>query len=371
MHAELNVESSSPIADRAAIWREIEGPRDGRRARALLTPDARARAIERGIAGLYRWYTEGSQRRRNWHPDTCIDWRLVRTDHHESVAAIIEGFFAVEQYTPDYVTGLMRLIRESYGRSQMHLRWGAEEEKHADLWRNSVVALGRRSARWMEDYTHALRSREWRLPWDDARHIVFYQVIQERATEVSYLNLGLALRGALPRLATPKDDALARACGLIAVDEAAHYHFFTEVARLFLYYEPERSLEALVDVLRHFTMPAADLIPGYDTFGRVLHASGVFGRAIHYRDVVQIVLGALSVPGLRQLEDGLRRAREIPGADGGRRTAAFLDTIDPERLEAKVSQIFRRNASHLSNAGLDRLFDAEWERAWTFEQEPV
>jgi len=122
-------------------------------------------------------------------------------------------------------------------------------------------------------------------------------------------------------------------------------------------------------VLRHFTMPARNLIPDYDTFGRVLHDAGVFGRTIHYRDVVRVVLDTLSAPALKDLEAGVRSAREIPCSDGARRTAAFLDTLNQPEIERKVSQLFRRNESHLVRSGLDRLFAAPWERAWTFDEE--
>jgi acyl-[acyl-carrier-protein] desaturase len=352
------------------VRQELEADRP-RHARALLSPAARARAIERGLLGLYRWYSEQSQRRRNWHADTCIDWRRVRRDHGDAVATIVEGFFAVEQYTPDYVGPLLGLIRESYGRSQWHVYWGAEETRHADLWRNAVGALGRRDQQWIEDYTSELRRRQWALPWESPRHILFYQVIQERATQVSYLNLGLALSGKLSRLVTPVDTALAQACQLIAVDEAAHYGFFAEVARLFLYYEPESSLDALVDVLRHFTMPARDLIPNYDHFGRVLHDSGVFGRSIHYRDVVAVILRTLSAPALRELETGVRRAREIPATEGPRRTAAFLDTLEQPEIERKVAQLFARNRSHLERTGLGDLCDTNWTPAWAFDDEEL
>ncbi len=189
-------------------------------------------------------------------------------------------------------------------------------------------------------------------------------MIQERATQVSYLNLGLAVSKGLPLLQTPADPALASACRLIAVDEAAHYAFFVDVARLFLYYEPEKSIEAMVDMLRHFTMPARDIIPDYDTFGRVLHKTGVFGRSIHYRDVVRVILDSLSAPALRQLEEGLRRAREIPDADGGRRTAAFLDTLNPVAIEQNVERLFHRNAAHLARVGLDGRFETACPRAW-------
>jgi len=350
------------------LWRELEADRP-RHARALMSPDARAQAIERGLVGLYRWHSEHSQRRRSWHADTCIDWRAVRRDHTEAVGTIIEGFFAVEQYTPDYVGPLLGLIRASYGRSQWHVYWGAEEARHADLWRNTVVALGRRDQRWIEDYASELRRHEWALPWESPRHILFYQVIQERATQVSYLNLGLALDGKLPRLETPADDTLASACRLIAVDEAAHYAFFVEVARLFLYYEPEASLEALVDVLRHFTMPARHVIPGYDHFARVLHDAGVFGRSIHYRDVVHVVLSSLSAPAIKELEAGVRRAREIPVTDGTLRTAAFLDTLNRREVEEKVERLFHRTQTHLERSGLDQLFSAPFQRAWAVGDE--
>jgi acyl-[acyl-carrier-protein] desaturase len=357
--------SSSTLA---TCWRELDEAKP-RHARALLSADARALAIERGIAGLYRWYTESSQRRRNWHPDTCIDWRQLRSDHSDAVRTIIEGFYAVEQYTPDYVTSVIRMIRESYGRSQWHVRWGAEEAKHADLWRNALSALGHRSEAWIEEYGNALRQSEFRLPWDDHIHVVFYQVIQERATQVSYVNLGLAAQGRLARLKTPADPALARACTLIAIDEAAHYAFFGEVARLLLYYDPEASLQAMVDVLRHFTMPARDIIPGYDTFGRVLHECGVFSRAIHYRDVVKVVLDTLSAPALRQLEEGLRRAREIPASDGSVRTAAFMDCLDYGQIADKVARLFTRTTAHLERSGLGRQCESRFAPAWASEQE--
>lgn len=358
----FNGAPSSRLRSREILRSELAQERP--RFVSLMTADARAVAVERGIAALYRWYTRHSQERRNWHPDTCIDWRQVRRDHSTAVATIVEGFFAVEQYTPDYVVLLLRWIRESYGRSQWHIRWGAEEERHADLWRNCVLALGRHTEASIEAYGGQLRSREWRLPWDSARHMVFYQVIQERATQVSYLNLGLAAAGRAPGLPTPPDDALAHICRLIAVDEAAHYAFFVEVARLLLYYEPEQSLEALVDVLRHFSMPAKDIIPNYDTFAQVLHASGVFGRTIHYRDVIQIVLSSLSAPGLRLLEDGVRRAREVPSTAGELRTAAFVDTIAFDAVEQKVRQLFLKTATHLDSAGLGHLFDTTWSPAW-------
>ena len=151
------------------------------------------------------------------------------------------------------------LIRESYGRSQWHVRWGAEEVRHADLWRNAVVALGRRDQRWIEEYASELRRHEWALPWDSPRHIVFYQVIQERATQVSYLNLGLAVDG---KVAAAADAGRRRAGDRVPADRGRRSRALrassSKSRGCFCTTSPKQSLEALVDVLRHFTMPARD-----------------------------------------------------------------------------------------------------------------
>jgi acyl-[acyl-carrier-protein] desaturase len=296
---------------------------------------------------------------RSWSADRDFNWKALRKDHDDNLHTIIEGFYAVEQYVPDYVHQLLRVIRESYGRSHFHIRWGAEEEKHSDLWRNAVLSLGRRTPDWLEEYTQSLRTGEWTLPWEDPLRMLFYTVLQERATQVNYLNLGLAAIGQsrLPLLANAGDPVLAAACRTIAVDEAAHYHFFLEAARLFLYYFPEEAVEALVDVIRHFAMPAISIIPGYDQFASTLHASGVFSRRIHYSDVIEIALKQLGVHGLRALEDGLRRARAVPASDGAMRTTAIFDSIDHHEVERRVERLFARVRDYTADAGVDHTLD--------------
>ncbi len=111
-------------------------------------------------------------------------------------------------------------------------------------------------------------------------------------------------------------------------------------------------------------MPGRDIIPDYDRFGEALQAAGLFGKKIHYRDVVQVVLDSLSLPAVRTLEAGVRRLREIPDMEHGRRTSALLDTLNVRALEAKVHLLFERYQTHLSRAGLNQFFESGWERAW-------
>jgi acyl-[acyl-carrier-protein] desaturase len=319
----------------------------------------RSICIERGLTGLYRWYIGRSQTHRTWNPDRDFAWRALRQDQPDAVHAVIEGFYAVEQFVPDYVRTLLRVIRESYGRSHFHLRWGAEEEKHADLWRNALLSLGRRSVSWVEAQTRVLRARTYELPWDDPLHMLFYTVFQERATHVVYKALESAVSGGQPRglIAVP-DPVLARAAATIALDEAAHYHFFLQASRLYLYYFPEESVRALVDVLRHFSMPAHDLIPGYDEFGRVLHQSGLFGRRAHYTDVVQVALNHLGLPGVRAIEAGIQRSRMRPDVDSPDRDAAgWLDAV---RLERGARGVFAQATRYAEEAGVGHTLHGEF-----------
>ena len=179
---------------------------------------------------------------------------------------------------------------------------------------------------WIEDYaSDAQAERVGASLGLSAAHRVLPGDSGTRHTgELSQSRAG-ARPGSCRGCARRADDALAAACRLIAVDEAAHYAFFVEVARLFLYYEPEASLEALVDVLRHFTMPARNVIPNYDEFGRVLHDAGVFGRSIHYRDVVRVVLDTLSAPAPQRAGSRSCAARArfpAPTALAGRRRSS-------------------------------------------------
>ena len=318
--------------------------------------------IERGILGLYRWYVARSQTTRNWNPDRDFDWRSFRTDHSPEMNRILEGFFAVEQYVPDYVTALLKVIRKDYGRSHFHLRWGSEEEKHAELWYNSVLFSRERSPEWLRNYMGQLRGQEWTLPWEDPMHMIFYTVFQERATQVNYINTAAIARGETddPALKNDVDPVLARAAQIIAIDEAAHYNFFLEGARLYLYYYPTKALEAMYDVIKHFAMPAGHLIPDYDKFAEVVARVGIYGPREHARDVVQHALNNLGVAGRKALENGIRRGRMVPDENGNLRETAIFEGIDFPSVAEKVSRIFGKIRQHEQEIGFAEIDPTEF-----------
>ena len=87
-----------------------------------LTKSERTRLIERAFTGLYKWYVDRSQSNRNWNPDRGFDWRALRGDHSDELLAIVDGFYAVEQYTPDYTAEILRAVRQQDGRANFALR---------------------------------------------------------------------------------------------------------------------------------------------------------------------------------------------------------------------------------------------------------
>lgn len=328
----------------------------------LLSNQEKDILIERAFLGLYRWYVSRSQETRSWNPNTSFDWRNLRKDHSPEMNQVLEGFFAVEQYVPDYVFTLLRVIRKSHGRSHFHIRWGSEEEKHADMWENALLFSQYRSPEWINEYKHTLREQEWELPWDCPLHMIMYTVVQERATQVNYLNTGLIAAGKsdLAMFANDTDPVLAEAAKVIAIDEAAHYNFFLEGARLYLYYYPAEALNALYNVIKFFAMPAGNIIPDYDKFAEVVAQAGIYGPRQHLKDVLTVALKHLGTANRRALFRGIERTRQVPQEDGLMRDTSIMDLLDYDGIEQKVEKLFGRIQTYEKRIGLDEIDPTEF-----------
>jgi len=333
----------------------------------LLSREEKDRLIERGFLALYRWYVDRSQALRNWNPDRDVLWKKIRQDHNYEVNRILEGFFAVEQYVPDYVESIVDLIRKSHGRSHFQIRWGSEESKHADLWHNAVLFSKFRSPEWLRNYMGELRSNTWKLPWEgDPIRMIFYTVFQERATQINYLGMGVIAKGQskVEKFKDSADPVLVQACKLIAIDEAAHYNFFLEGARLYLYYYPAQALEAMHDVIKYFSMPAGALIPDYNEFSTIVHKAGIYGPREHSRDVIQKALDNLGVASKRLLEEGIRKTRLVPDEDGNLRETAIFPGLDFKHVEDAVKRMFDRAGKYEAEIGFDEIDPLEFKPAY-------
>ena len=323
----------------------------------MLSKQEKDRLIQRGFLGLYRWYLDRSQSKRNWNPDRSFDWRNMSKTHSPEMMNVLDGYYAVEQFAPDYTSEVVKLTRESYGRSQFHLRWGSEEEKHSDSWRNSLLFSGRRSVEWIEEYTSVLREKAWTLPFDDLKETILYTVLQERATQLNYMGLLKIARGESekPQFADDTDPVLAEVAQTIAVDEAAHYNFFLEGSRLFLYYYPEETLTALGNVLKNFMMPAHDLLPEYDKFVKAVYDAGIFDFRTYSRDVVQSALKNMGVNSLKGMHEGIARLRQVPAMNGEMRETTLMNLMDFSVIEGFVESLFARIGQYESEIGFTEI----------------
>lgn len=321
-----------------------------------LSRETRLKVISRCSHALYRWYVDRSQKTRNWNPDTSFQWLSLRTDHNESLLKIIEGFYAVEQYAPDYTSELTRLARRGFGHSQFQIRWGAEEEKHADLWRNVLLFTRSRTQDQLEDYTNQLRDAAWTAPFDTPVEMLFYTVLQERATQLIYLNTGAVARGlrSIEGASDSTDPVLSSAIVAIAIDEAAHYAFFLALARLHCYYFPEESLHALVKVIRNFVMPASRVVPNYGEFTEVLFQSHLFGPHIYGREVAKPALAALGIDTIKAVEEGIARSRMAPAPDGTFSSSPNFGW-NFKVIESSVRSLFDRVSRYESSVGLNQF----------------
>lgn len=332
----------------------IEADRPPRPA-GVLSRGYRDRLIERGVLGLYRWYTARSQETRNWNVDMGFDWRNIKTTFSPTVKQILQGFFAVEQYVPDYTAKAIDLVRRSHGRSHFQIRWGSEEEKHADTWWNAVLFSKSRTPTELADYKDLIIKKEWELPWEDPVHLLIYTVFQERATQLNYINMAKIAAGQKAGFESDACPVLLKVATAIATDEAAHYNFFLESARLHMYYYPLETLEAIRDVLEHFAMPAQKLLPDWQAFFEAAYKAAVYGPREYARDVVAIGLEQFGIASRRSLEEGIKRTRLVPDENGQMVDSAIWETFDPNSIVKDVQRLYTKINGFESKYGMDLI----------------
>ena len=321
---------------------------------ALLSHAERERLMERAFAGLYRWYVARSQKMRNWNPDADFAWGELRQDHSPDVIQLIEGFFAVEQYTPDYTSEILQIVRRSNGRSNFQLRWGAEEERHANTWENALLfsrgrSPGSNRALQVAAAQQQLDAALGRPAAHDAVHGLSGAGDPDQLSE---LRQDRARRVGQPAYANDADPVLARACTLLAVDEAAHYAFFLEGARLYLYYQPEETLQGYPRCHHAFR----DARPEHHSelaAGRRDHLPRGRLRPARYSSATSSrpVFENMTVTGRKALENGLKRSREIPNDEGVMRLTALWDAFDPGEAERSVMRLHDKIIDYEKSVG--------------------
>jgi acyl-[acyl-carrier-protein] desaturase len=115
-------------------------------------------------------------------------------------------------------------------------------------------------------------------------------------------------------------------------------------------------LEAVKDVLEHFTMPAHDLVPDWQEFFETVYKAGIYGPREYARDVVQVVFRNLGIESRKALEQGIQKTRLVPTDDGeGQHLTAIWDTFDYGLVEGDVMRLHAKIGDYEKKIGFDQI----------------
>ncbi len=269
-----------------------------------------ATGLEEAFYRLYREFFDQAERKRRWSIRDDVPWHQVNRAMPPEVANVVESFFAVELYLPDYITKALALpqVRASRGRAWFHANWGYEESKHSLALGDWLLRSGLRSEEQMADLEGQVFDHEWGLPHDSPLGMILYGMTQELATWLNYRNLRR-------RVDEFGDPALSRLLGYISVDERCHHDFYKQIALLYLERDRGGTLEELRRVLHSFAMPALHMLADSRQRAAAVRSLDIYNEDIFFRDVLRPLLAALGVgwSEFRQ-RDPRRKSWEASGA---------------------------------------------------------
>jgi acyl-[acyl-carrier protein] desaturase len=254
--------------------------------------------LENRFYDLYLEYFHKAEAHRRWNLLNDIPWNEIKRDPDPTITRIMEAYMAVELYLPDYTSKILHLIRASRGRAWFQANWGYEESKHSlalEMW---LTRSGARTDAEMRAFEEEILAREWNLPYETPLEMIIYTVFQEYATKLNYQGLRRFARES-------GDAALDKVLALLARDEVGHFEFFKNGVLIHMDQDRDKVLEGLDRVISTFRMPAADIIPDWDTRDQLIRDTRIFDNRIFTHEVVFPVLKALKID-----RNEFRRARQ-------------------------------------------------------------
>jgi acyl-[acyl-carrier protein] desaturase len=236
---------------------------------------------------MYRDYFDLAEKKRRWSLRNDIPWDQCNPNLDPAIADIVQTFCMVELYLPDYLSKLIPQVRANHGRAWMLANWGYEESKHSMAFADWLMRSGARSEEDMVDIEDGVFAQEWELPYDNARAMVIYTMVQELSTQLHYRNLRHVLNG--------KDPALDKALLLVSTDEAAHADFFRKMVELYLQEDRAATLEQMRRVFNSFKMPAVHLLMDGRRRAEAIKSTRIFDEDIFVAEVYEPLLGRLGL----------------------------------------------------------------------------
>jgi acyl-[acyl-carrier-protein] desaturase len=248
-----------------------------------------APSFNQAFRDLGRDFFDHAELKRRWNVTEDIPWAEVKVRAvGDELVDILEAFYCTEMYLPDYTARLLHLNRQNQGLAWFLANWGYEESKHSRVIEEWLIRSGRRTQKQMERLNEDILAGQWNLPFETSREMLVYTLLQELATQLSYINLS--------KLTAPAGDpALQRLLLLIAGDEGSHHRMFASCLEVHLTRDRAGTLRDIAHVLKNFEMPAHDVIPDWARRGALIERHGVFGPRPFVRRVMLPALARIGV----------------------------------------------------------------------------
>ena len=232
---------------------------------------------------------------KEWFPHEYVPWSEGRnfdglmggdewTEQDSGVSDVARSALIVNLLTEDNLPSYHHEIAMVFGRDDawgawVH-RWTAEEGRHAMAMRDYMLVKRLVDPVALERFRMTHMSQGYELAHSgELMSSLAYVSFQELATRVSHRNTGKFTNDPMC------ENLLTR----IAADENLHMIFYRNLMGAALKIAPDQAMIAILDVVKNFQMPGANL-PGFQRKAVEMAVAGIYDLRSHKDEVVAPVL---------------------------------------------------------------------------------
>jgi hypothetical protein len=244
---------------------------------------------------------------RRWVIEKDIPWKQVKAEPiSKDTASMVESFYAVESFLPDFAEKGLGYYRSMVGLSNSHINWSYEELKHGRTLQLILERSGARTPEHMRNFRTDLARNQWNMPYPTAREMLIYAAFQEKETQRNYDHLGKVLE---------KEGAEGASKGLqiIGRDEAFHHAFYKDLVKMLMEYDEVGTAQDILKVVDSFKMPAQHLLPDMEERVLIMVRNRVFGKR-QVRD--EAIIPTIKAFGFRDVSELKSVAGKLVDKDG-------------------------------------------------------
>jgi hypothetical protein len=245
---------------------------------------------------------------RRWIVERDVPWDAVGREPISSDAALmIESFFAVESFLPDFAEKGLGYYRSMVGLSNTHINWSYEELKHGRTFQLILERSGARTPEQTREFRLELARNQWTMPYPTARQMLIYAAFQEKETQRNYEHL----RGVLT---AGGSFGAGQGLRIIGRDEAFHHAFYKDLVKMMLEHDEVGTAQDIQKVATSFRMPAQHLMPNMEDRVRVMVRHKVFGKKQVRDEAINPTIRAFGFRDADELQS-VATARPMPAGE--------------------------------------------------------